>query len=148
MIEMVEDVGGVVSAFVGRHIPGGHRGFNKESAIGFVLNGELIGGTVFHNYSPETRVIEMTTASTSPRWLTPKTLHAIFAIPFEQWCCQMVVLRVSERNERMVRIAQRFGFDGFLIPRLRGRDEAEWLFTLTDDAWKNTKFERSEHGKA
>lgn len=142
MIEMVEDVGGVVTAFVGRLIPGGDRGFDKASAIGFVDDGELIGGTVFHNWSPETGVIELTTASTSARWLSPKVLHAIFAIPFNQWACQMVLLRVAESNTRMVRIAQRYGFDGHLIPRLGGRDEGLWIFTLTDDQWRNTSFER------
>lgn len=148
MIEMVEDVNGVVSAFVGKLIPGGHRGFDKESAVGFAEDGILIGGTVYHNYNPEAGVVEMTTASTSPRWLTPRTLHAIFAIPFNQWGCQLVVLRVSETNERMIRIAKRFGFEGHLIPRLRGRGEGEWIFTLTDDAWRDTKFERSGHGQS
>lgn len=146
MIELVEDQGGVVAGFVGRLIEGGHRGFDVASAIGYVDDGKLIGGTVFHNYDPEAGVVELTTAATSPRWLTRKTLHAIFAIPFLQWGCQMIVLRVSEHNDRMVGIAQRFGFEGHLIPRLGGRDEDVWVFTLTDDQWRNSAFERSRHG--
>jgi RimJ/RimL family protein N-acetyltransferase len=142
MIELVEDQGGVVTGFVERLIPGGERGFAKASAIGYCLNGTLIGGTVFHNFDADAGVVELTTASTDPRWLTRQTLHAMFAIPFNQWGCQMVVLRVAENNTRMVRIAQRYGFDGVLIPRLAGRDQGQWIFTLTDDAWRDSRLER------
>lgn len=139
---MVEDRDGVVTRLVGSMIPAGDRGFGKASAIGFVLDGQLIGGTVFHNYDPEAGVVELTTASASPRWLTRETMHAIFAIPFDQWGCQMVVLRVQESNARMVRIAEKYGFTGHLIPRLAGRDEGVWVFTMTDDAWRQNRFER------
>lgn len=148
MIEIVEDEGGVVTAFVSRLLPGGDRGFGKSSAVGFVENGELIGGTVFHNYDPDAGVVELTTATTSPRWLTRQTLHAIFAIPFDQWGCQMIVLRVAASNQRMVKIAKRYGFSGVLIPRLAGRREGVWVFTLTDDAWRGTALERRRHGQA
>jgi RimJ/RimL family protein N-acetyltransferase len=143
---MVEDEDGVVIDFVSRHLPGGDRGFGKASAIGYVEQGQLVGGTVFHNYDPEAGVVELTTAATSPRWLTRQTLHAIFAIPFDQWGCQMIVLRVAASNVRMVRIAQRYGFDGVLVPRLAGRREGVWIFTLTDDAWRATALERRRHG--
>lgn len=142
MVEIVEDTGEVVTRFVSGLIPGGHRGFDKASAIGYVLNDELIGGTIFHNYDPEAGVVELTTASTNPRWLTRETMHAMFAIPFDQWGCQMIILRVAEDNGRMVRIADRYGFDGVLIPRLGGRDKGVWIFTLTDDAWRQNRFER------
>lgn len=122
------------------------RGFGNCTAIGFVEDERLIGGTVFHNYDPEAGVIEMSSAARTPRWLAPEMLRAIFAYPFDQLGCQMVVLRVSERNTRMVRIAQRFGFDGYLIPRLRGRDEGCWIFTFTDDQWRQHPFARSKHG--
>ncbi len=64
-------------------------------------------------------------------------LKAMFGYPFDQLGCQMVVLRVSERNAVMTGIAKRFGFTSHRIPRLRGRDEAEILFTLTDDEWRS-----------
>jgi len=144
---MVEDVGGVVAAFVAR-LMGIERGFGPSTALGYVEDGELVGGTVFHNWEPEAGVIELSTAATTPRWLTPTVLHAIFAYPFEHLGCQMVVLRVAERNARMRRIAERFGFDAYPIPRLRGRDEADIIYTLTDDQWRSTRFEkRLRHGQ-
>lgn len=148
MIELAYGFDGPVADFVARHFPGGERGFGPCRAIGFVLNGKLIGGTVYHRWDPEAGVIEMSTATTTPRWLSPKVLHAIFAYPFEVAGVQMVVLQVSDKNDRMKSIAKRFGFDEHRIPRLKGRNEDGLIYTLTDDQWRATKFERSGHGKA
>ena len=135
-----------VAAWVAANIPGCERGFDRPVAIGVVENERLIGGTVFHNYQPEAGVIEMSSAGTDPRWLSRKMLKAIFGYVFDQIGSQMVVMRVSERNARMVGIARKFGFDGYLIPRLRGRDEAEWIFTLTDEQWRQHPLARSFNG--
>jgi len=135
-----------VAAWVAAHIPGCERGFDKPVSIGVVEDERLIGGTVFHNYQPEAGVIEMSSAGTSPRWLSRTMLKAIFGYVFDQIGCQLVVMRVSERNGRMVKIAEKFGFDGHLILRLRGRDEAEWIFTLTDDQWRQHPVARSFNG--
>lgn len=135
-----------VAAWVAAHIPGCERGFDRAVSIGVVENERLIGGTCFHNYQPEAGVIEMSSAGISARWLSRKMLKAIFGYVFDQLACQLVVMRVSERNERMVGIARKFGFDGHLIPRLRGRDEAEWIFTLTDDQWRQHPLARSMNG--
>lgn len=112
------------------------RGFGPCTAIGWAEDGVLIGGTVFHNYEPRTGVIELSTGAKSARWLTRKSLQLMFGYPFIQLGCQMVVLRVSERNTRMRGIARRYGFDEYVIPRLCGRDEAGCIYTLTDDQWR------------
>lgn len=112
------------------------RGFGNCTAIGWDEDGVLIGGTVYHNYDPVAGVIELSTASKSARWLTRTTLKAMFAYPFEQLGCQMIVLRVAETNTRMRNIAKRFGFNEYVIPRLRGRAEADCIYTLTVEQWK------------
>jgi RimJ/RimL family protein N-acetyltransferase len=82
----------------------------------------------------------MSAASTTPRWLSRQVLYQMFAMPFLGLKCQAVVLRVSERNERMLKILRRFGFSEHRLPRLRGRDEDDILNILTDDAWKANGF--------
>lgn len=136
-----------MAGWVASHIPGCERGFANPVSIGVIEDGRLIGGTVFHNWNPEAGVIEMSSAGTSPRWLSAKMLRAIFGYVFDQIGCQLVVMRVSARNARMISIAERFKFTGVLVPRLRGRDEDEWIFTLTDDAWRLHPFARNEHGQ-
>lgn len=146
MPDLIYGHNSVVAEWVAEHIPGCERGFDKPVAIGVVENERLIGGTVFHNWNPEAGVIEMSSAGTSPRWLCRKMIRAIFEYVFDQIECQLVVMRVSERNERMIGIANKFGFDGVLIPRLRGREEAEFIFTLTEEQWRQHPLARPIHG--
>ena len=103
-------------------------------------NGGLVAGTLFHSWQPDSGVIELTSASTDRRWLTKTVVKAMFHMAFAMIGAQLVALRVSERNAGMVAIAQRFGFQGTLIPRLRGRDESEWIFTLSDDDWRASRW--------
>ena len=125
-----------IADFVADHIAGCERGFADFTTMGVRENDALVAGVVFHNYAPEAGVIELSAASTSKRWLTRPVLRAMFGYPFDEIGCQMVVLRVSERNAGMIAIAERFGFSPHRIPRLRGRAEAEIIFTLTDNDWR------------
>ncbi len=117
-------------------IDGCERGFVDFTSMGVTEGTKLTAGVVFHNYAPEAGVIELSAASTSKRWLTRPVLKAMFGYPLDEIGCQMAVLRVSERNTGMIEIARRFGFDSYRIPRLRGRGEAEIIFTLTDNDWR------------
>lgn len=114
------------------------------SAIGVFDGTQIIGGTAFHNYYPKEGVIEMTSASIDSRWLTRRMIRAIFAYVFDLLECQMVVMRVSVNNSQMVNIGERFGFTSYTIPRLRGRNEDEVIFTLTDDQWRSSRFNRGK----
>jgi RimJ/RimL family protein N-acetyltransferase len=125
------------------------RGFEPPYVtMGVFSEQELIGVVVFNNWQPEAGVIEMHSAATSPRWLTRKVLKSMFGYVFDQLGCQNVVTRVSDRNTRLLRIFTAYGFDHVLIPRLRGRDEGERIFWLTDEAWRANGFHKgnAEHG--
>lgn len=112
--------------------------------MGVFDNDKLVAGTIYHNWQPDNGVIELSSASLSRRWLTKPVVNAMFNLPFKQLGCQMVVLRVSEKNETMVSIAQSFGFDEHFIPRLCGRDEGQFVFTFTDDQWAKSKFRKAD----
>ena len=137
----------LVADFVASLIEGCERGFTSCTAIGVANDKELIAGVVYHNWSPEAQVIEMSCAASSPRWLTKIVLKTIFAYPFEELGCQMVVMRVSANNERMKRIFRALDFEEYLIPRLRGRNEDEIIFTLPQETWlSNPTFKRCRNG--
>lgn len=122
---------------------GFERGFGPCQAIG-VLDGEaLIGGVVFHNWAPESGVIEMSAFGSSPRWLSRDMIRTVFRYAFDANGCQLVVWRVGTDNRRTQRLAERLGFIGYPIPRLRGRDADEIIYTLTDDAWRASRYERA-----
>jgi len=108
-----------------------------------VVDGEkIIAGVLYNNWHPDTGVIEMHAASVDKRWLNRPVLKAMFALPFDQLGCQLCVLRVSEHNKPMLRIAEAYGFKAYHIPRLRGRDETEVILTLTDDDWRASRFHK------
>lgn len=129
-----------LSSFVDRSIGGSGLGFGDGTAMGVFDGHKLIAAVVFHNWEPRAGVIEMSAAALDRRWLTRSVLQRIFDYVFDDAACQMVVMRVSEKNRPMVRIARSYGFSEFLIPRLRGRDENEYIFTFTDDDWRSSRF--------
>lgn len=115
-----------------------------QGTVMAVTQGEtIIGACLFHNWQPDEGVIELTSASVSPRWLNRPVLQAMFAYAFDALRCQAAVMRVDPENTRMCRIASAFGFKRYDIPRLRGRNKAEALFILGDDEWRSGKF--SQH---
>lgn len=133
-----------VGQFVSQGIYGIPDAFEKYCTMA-VLSGsgtqtQLIAGTVYHNWQPDAGVIELSSFSLNKRWLTRPVIRAMFALPFVRLGCQLVVLRVSERNNSMCEIARTFGFSEVYIARLRGRDEGEFIFSFTDDQWAVSKY--------
>jgi hypothetical protein len=123
------------------------RGFRDHSSMGVFDDADLIGALVFHDWQPERGLIEISGAATTPRWLTRPVLKAMFEYPFVQLGVQMVVMRVSERNAMwngrgLPRLLKAYGFNAYPIPRLRGRDEGEIIYTLTDDDWAGNGFHK------
>jgi hypothetical protein len=136
-----------VARFVARLIPECGRGFGECKAIGVVGRDKqgpiLVAGLVYYNWSPEAGTIEISAAATTSRWMTKPVLRFMFGYPFEQIGCQMVVQRVSSKDERQMRMIRRFGgYNIYRIKRGRGRDEDEMVCTLTVEDWRNTKFMR------
>jgi len=130
----------VVGDFVSSIVWGEPGRIENYCSMAVVENMELIAGTLYHNWHPDEGVIELTSASVSKRWLTKAVISAMFSLPFERLGCQLVVLRVSERNANMIGIARKFGFTETFIPRLRSRTEGEFIFCYTDDQWRESPY--------
>lgn len=137
MITPIYGADAVVAQFVGQLI--GEPGFGNCKAIGFAKGRELVAGMVYHNWRPDAQIIEMSGASTTRRWTTKAVIRTIFGYPFDTVGCQMVVARHSEHNTRVRRIWTALGAQETVIPRIRGRDEAEVIATLTVEAWRSNK---------
>src|SRR6056297_45861 len=95
-----------VAQWVGRHILGGERGFGPCVASAVFDDGQIIGGTVYHNYDPDAVVIELTGAGKD--WWSREYLQSVYDYVFNVAGCQMTVMRIAENNVRMRRIAERF----------------------------------------
>lgn len=145
MLRTIIRADGIVAETV-QKLLGHERPFVNCTAIGVLDGDRLIAGVIYHEWSPEHGTIQMSVAATTSQWINKSILRAIFAYPFDQVGCQMVIMRVAESNARMRRIGKTLGCKEYLIPRLRGRNEAEAVLTLTDDDWKASKFMRTSHG--
>lgn len=142
MVEVVTGFNEAVADFVARQIPGCERGFSEPVSFGVVENETLIAGVVFTNWQPEAGTIELHAAALSPRWFTLPVIRTIFRYVFNDAGCQMAILQVSANNSHMQSIAERLGFTGNRIPRLYGRNEDGIVYTLTDEQWRSSRFER------
>lgn len=110
--------------------------FRNCTAIGVIDNEDrLVAGVVYSNWMPGRGTIEVSAASTTPHWMNKTILKVITAYPFDQLDCQLVYMRTSEKNTRLHQTLKRFGCDAYAIPRLRGPDEAEIIFTLTRETY-------------
>lgn len=116
------------------------RNFGANQCIGFYdETGKPVAGFVFHNWQPEQGIIEMSAYAESPRWATRRNLRALFAYPFGQCGCQMVMAYSAADNVEAARMWRLCGASEWHIPRLMGRETDGIAFTLTDDAWYNSK---------
>lgn len=132
----------VIGDFVSTEIWGEPGRVENYCALGILDGEKLIAGVLYHNHYPDAGVIEMTAASIDKRWLSRPVLKAMFSLPFDRFGCQLCVLRVSEHNRPMLRIARAYGFNEYIVPRLRGRHENEHILTLTDDTWRRSRFHK------
>ncbi len=107
-----------------------------------VLNrdGLLVAGLIFHNWSPEAGVIEVSAAAIDRRWATRQVLNAACGYIFSH--CQMAVARIGMDNTPARRLWQRMGATEIILPRMRGRAASEALQLLTDDAWAQSSLKR------
>jgi RimJ/RimL family protein N-acetyltransferase len=145
MLDYVYGHDQTVAEFVASLIPHCHRGFGTAcKAIGVIDgNGVLIAGFVYHNWDPDSEVIEMSGAALPGRyWLTRETLARMYQYPFHQCGCQMVVMRVLADNDRLLRILAAYNYTFYKVHRMWGRDTDGVLCTLTREAWDDNKFNR------
>lgn len=131
-----------VADWVAQRIPGCERGWESCHALGVEHDEQIVGGIVFHNWVPEHGVIELSAAGTDPRWLNRNVFNMALRYVFDDLNCQMATAQQDPENKRAIRIWKALGAQEFIIPRLRGRNNAGSIVTLTDDAWARSKFKR------
>ena len=130
-----------VKAFVAAGLWAGQRQFGAATAIGFATAEEgLVAGFVYHGYEPEAGAIEISAYASRHNWCTRSHLERIFAYPFEELGCRLVVARHSEDNKRVRRIWRALGAQETLIPELHAPGVAEAVALLNRQDWQNAPY--------
>lgn len=130
----------VVGNFVSNVIWGMPGRIRDYCAMGVFDGEKLVAGVLYHNWHQDAGVIELSTGARNGRWLTRPVIRALFNMPFNNLGCQLCVIRVAETNATMIHIARSWGFTEVFIPRLRSRDEGEFIFSYSDDQWRSSPY--------
>lgn len=118
------------------------RGFGECVALG-ILDREdnLVGGLVFHNWFPEGGTIEISVGALTKNWCNRGILRQATEYAYDVCECQAIVARTSRDNSTR-KIWKALGASEHVIPRLRGRDEAEYIYVLPEEVWRASRFAR------
>jgi len=128
-----------VAHWVGREL---HEEFTDCRAIGFARNGALIGGVVYHNYREPS--IEMSIATTDPKWCTRSILKQCFTYPFKQLGVKRITTLVDAENQPVRAFNERLGFihEATLKDALHDGDAALYRMLPDECRW----LARNTHG--
>lgn len=129
-----------VGQWVGHELFGNPGAFENYQSLGAFVDGRLTGGVVFHNWEPGHGTIEASAYANDRRWLTRKVINAAMRYVFDEIGCQMLISRQKETNDPARKIWLALGGSEIIVPRLYGRDQGGSIITLTDDAWRASKF--------
>lgn len=58
--------------------------------------------------------------------------------------CSVIVMRNADDNPKAVNNSRSLGFKGALVENLNGKGKDAWIFTLTDDGWRNSRLNMKE----
>ena len=150
--ELEPELNAYLSQWASFKLFGHGRGFGPCVTMGVFDGPRLIGVMAYHNHERDAAIIEISGVSDDKRWLTRVVLWEMFAYPFNQLRCQMIIMRVSERNKQwngrgLPRLLKAYGFTSLRIPRLYGRHEDGILYSLTQEAWEANGFHTRKSGK-
>ena len=116
------------------------------TSIGVSLDGQIIGGVIYHNYSPHHGTIEMSAYSATRRWTSAGLIRFLYDYPFYQLGCRQVMGRHSEHNRPVRRIWCALGAIEVRLPKMRADDEDEIVSILTKQAWQKSRIKGHANG--
>lgn len=140
------DRSGAVARWVASRIPlmAGTLGF-EDKAVSFGVmsdDGKPMGGVVFTDWQPTFRSIQISFASDSPRWLTPRLVTDILEYPFGQLACLRITSLTPSGAASAVGFLNKFGFSREGLIRHGFGAEDAIISGLLADEWAAHRFNR------
>lgn len=97
-----------VATWVQKHAPHAEKGFRDYVAIGIERDGEIVAGCVYNEFRGHSMHVSI--ASSTPRWATRTTLHALFAYPFRQAGVKRLTAYTGKTMTDVRQFLERLGF--------------------------------------
>jgi len=136
----------ILRSYVVSRINGDESVYADCGSLGVMDGDKIIGAVLFHNWSEEYSIVELSAAADRADWLSRKTLKEIFGICFDQLGVNQTFARHSVDNKIVERIFRFLGGKQIILPNMRGRGKDESLMLLTADEWLKFKIKGESHG--
>lgn len=118
----------------------------QNLSYGFVYNGRLVGGLIFHDLQKH-REVWWTIYTTDKHWCNRQMLRQMFAMAFKTMDCRRINILVNKSNQRSYNFVQRLGFvsEGLLRRYDENGEDCYFLGMLREECkWINQKGEKNE----
>lgn len=121
--------------------------FGPSSAVGVLLDDELVCGVVYNNYRRYD--LDMHVSATTPRWASRRIVGTLLAYPFSQLGCVRVTATISSENDKAAKLLRQLGFhcEGYHPMAWEGQGDALSFGMLRSDAERWIGALREVHGK-
>lgn len=107
--KIIADENEVITNWVCNGLNLGTAWLGEHFTIGFMRDGRLIGGLIYHDCRPG-RDVWWTLYTTDKHWCSKKVLHFIFALAFDFYRCRRISMLTSISNTACLKLAYRLGF--------------------------------------
>lgn len=132
----------ILEEFTSLIISGKPKKFGLGCAMVISKNKTVIACIIFTNYNSDYGVIEINGGAITRNWLNRNIIKKMADFVFGYLGCQSVYARCCADNKKLDRMFHSAGFKRTDLPRLRGREMAESVYTLSDDDWQNNKLNK------
>lgn len=129
------EMNAAAGAWASKRIWGRPDGFSKFCSVTVVKDGVVAAAVILHEWHEDRSTIEISCAGDTG-WQSRRVINEVMRVCFDQMGCQAVITRCDERNTAAMENCGRLGFTANFVPHVRGRGIGEWVFVLTDRAWK------------
>lgn len=130
--------------FVGQAViekTGGKWYKGRGKALGNVLNGKLVSGSLYQDFNGVNVVCHMFGEG---NWATRDYLHAIFDYPFNVMGVRRITAPIHSANKRCISMVQKMGFELEATLHQENPDGDLLIFKLLKE---KARYLRSDHGR-
>ncbi len=107
--KIVADEGDIVTRFVCAGLGYDMSWLDRHFTVGFICNGRLIGGLIYHNIRPG-RDVWWTLYTTDKKWCSRRIMNFIFGLAFDYFGCRRVSMSADADNAACLKLALQLGF--------------------------------------
>lgn len=106
---VVADTNGVITRWVCDRLEAGRTWLGEHFTIGFVRDGKLIGGLIYHDCRPG-RDVWWTLYTEDKHWCSKKNLRFMFSLAFDFYRCRRISMLTGINNLKCLKLAYQLGF--------------------------------------